>query len=261
MRIALAQITPPDSPSAALLQLEQLCTEAANAGADLLLTPEMSLTGYGLKMPELRQLAETPLLGPLTSQASELARRHRLALVVGYPEHSAAALPYNAALLLSNEGEPLLNYRKTHLFSELDRLRFTPGEHLMKPVELHGWLLNLAICYDVEFPETVRTLALKGTELLLVPTANMQPYTSVPQRLVPARAEENTLFLAYANYCGQEQDIDYCGLSCICNPQGENLAQADNNSQLLLVDLPHRQLFHTRQQLTYLKDRRPELYE
>lgn len=261
MRLALAQTLPPNTPEAALRQLEWLCAEAANADADLLLTPEMSLTGYATPTTELIQRAEIPLLGPLTSRASELARYHDLALVVGYPEVATGSLPYNAALLISNEGEPLLNYRKTHLFGALDQHRFTPGERLMKPVEWQGWLINLAICYDVEFPEVVRSLALKGTELLLVPTANMHPYTSVAQRLVPARAEENTLFLAYANFCGQEAELHYCGHSCICNPLGENLACADDAPGLLLVDLPHRQLLHARQQLTYLKDRRPGLYE
>lgn len=261
MRIALAQNLSPSSPDAALLQLEEHCNTAAHAGADLLITPELSLTGYGLKTLELMKLAEIPLLGPLTSRASELARQYNLALVVGYPEVATGSLPYNAALLISNEGEPLLNYRKTHLFGELDRRRFTPGERLMKPVEWQGWLINLAICYDVEFPEVARSLALKGTELLLVPTANMHPYTSVAQRLVPARAEENTLFVAYANYCGQEAELHYCGHSCICDPQGEDLARADADPRLLLVDLPHRQLLHARQQLTYLKDRRPALYE
>ncbi|SFB77554.1 Predicted amidohydrolase [Marinospirillum celere] len=260
MRLALAQETPPVSVDAALERLEQLCFQANQAGADLLLTPEMSLTGYQLRLDELQDWSETPLLGPLTNRASELAKKYHLAVVVGYPERSSYLYPYNSALLLSNEGEPLLNYRKTHLFGELDRCRFQAGEQLMKPINLHGWSVNLAICYDVEFPEVVRSLALKATQLLLVPTANMHPYTSIPLRQIPVRAEENGICLAYANYTGREGQLEFCGLSCVCDSCGKDLGRLNALPDLLIVDLDTEQLLNSRH-ATYLADRRPELYD
>lgn len=259
MRLALAQETPPQSVEKAVERLELLCAQASQEGVDILITPEMSLTGYQLGLDQLQHWAETPLLGPLTNRASELAKKYRLALVVGYPERSSYLHPYNSALLLSNEGEPLLNYRKTHLFGELDRQRFQAGEQLMKPVNLHGWSVNLAICYDVEFPEVVRSLALKATQLLLVPTANMLPYTSVPLRQIPVRAEENGICLAYANYAGPEGSLEFCGLSCVCDSCGKDLGRLGDQPEMLLVDLQTQELLKSHQ-APYLQDRRPELY-
>ena len=81
-----------------------------------------------------------------------------------------------------------MNYRKTHLFGALDRGTFVPGDGLPEPVELDGLRLGMLICYDVEFPETVRLLALAGADCVLVPTAQMEPYDFVARSLVPARA-------------------------------------------------------------------------
>ena len=78
----------------------------------------------------------------------------------------------------------------------------------------------MAICYDVEFYELVRAYALAGAEIVLVPTVNMQPYTGIATRVVPARAEENEIYVAYANRVGSEGNFEYCGLSCVVGPDG-----------------------------------------
>ena len=78
---------------------------------------------------------------------------------------------------------------------------------------------GLLICYDVEFPENVRALALGGADFVIVPTALMQPFDVVARTIVPARAYENQLFLAYVDRCGREGAFDYCGLSCVGTPR------------------------------------------
>jgi len=110
----------------------------------------------------------------------------------------------------------------------------------------------------VEFPEAVRAVALRGADLLIAPTANMQGFDTVPLTLVPARAYENQLFVAYANACGREGELVYGGLSGVAAPDGSLLAQAGRGDALLVVDLvadhPGRRLN------SYLADRRPDTY-
>lgn len=260
LRLALAQTRPAGSPAEGLAMLHEACVAARAQGADLLVMPEMGLTGYAWPLAQLVGFAE-PADGPLCRAACALAREHRLALVIGYPERGADGALYNAAQLIGADGEPRLHYRKTHLFGALDRERFRAGDVLPPPVTLNGLKLALAICYDIEFPELARSYRLQGADVLLVPTANMHPYTSVATTLVPARAEENGLYVAYANYCGEEGELRYCGLSSICGPNGRMLAAADDAAPaLILADLDAATLAQTRAAQPYLAGRRPELY-
>jgi predicted amidohydrolase len=167
---------------------------------------------------------------------------------------------YNSAALYDSIGRLLLNYRKTHLFAALDREMFAPGEGVFTTVQLGALKVGLLICYDVEFPEAVRALALAGADLVLVPTANMKPYDVVSHLTVPARSYENSLHVAYGNRCGQEGSLDYTGLSCVGSPLGGNLVMAGAGEELLFADLDFDAVKAARVNNTYLRDRRPALY-
>lgn len=260
MRIALLQCASgaPDT-EAGLARLEDAAARAAATGAALLVTPEMFLTGYAIGADTAARLAE-PADGPAAQAASAIARRQGVALLYGWPERCGDGGVYNAARLTDADGATLAVCRKTHLYGDLDRAQFAAGQALAPVVGLGGLRVGLAICYDIEFPEVARSLALAGAEAILVPTANMRPFESVATRLVPARAEESTVFLAYANYTGREAGYDYCGLSCIVAPDGEDLARAGDGEALLVADLDRARLDAARARLTYLRDRRPELY-
>ena len=260
MRIALLQCAPgaPDT-AAGLGRLDAAAARAAAAEAALLVTPEMFLTGYAIGAYAVQRLAE-PADGPAARAAAAIARRHGVALLYGWPERCDDGAVYNAVQLLGADGTALAGYRKTHLFGDLDRAQFGAGDRLSPVVELGGFRLGLAICYDIEFPEVARALALAGAEAILVPTANMTPFESVARRLVPARAEESTVFVAYANYVGRESGFEYCGLSCVVAPDGSDLARAGTGEELLVAELERGRLDAARAQLGYLRDRRPELY-
>lgn len=98
----------------------------------------------------------------------------------------------------------------------------------------------MLICYDVEFAPHVAALAARGVEIILVPTANMMPYTHVMRATVPAIAANHGVAIAYANYCGIEGDLTYAGRSLIVGPLGEVAAQAGETPALLIADLPER---------------------
>ncbi|NQW09205.1 MAG: carbon-nitrogen hydrolase family protein [Alphaproteobacteria bacterium] len=259
MRLALLQANPISRDTdRALQRLRQAAGSAAAAGAGLLITPEMFLSGYDIGAEAVAALAE-PRDGALFHAVSAIAREHRIAILYGYPERDGAAI-YNAVRLITAGGDVVADYRKTHLYGDVDRRQFSAGDRLGAPVDLAGWRVALSICYDIEFPEVARAQAAAGAELLLCPTANMIPYDSIATRLVPARAEENTVFAAYANYCGAEGSFRYCGLSCVIGPDGEDLARAGRGEELLVADLDRARLSRVRADAAHLRDRRPELY-
>jgi predicted amidohydrolase len=260
LRLAVAQGPgTPGTPSANLAWLERAARAAAGRGAGLLLCPEMFLTGYDIGAEAVRRLAE-PVDGPASQAAAEIAREAGIAIAYGYPEAADDGLVYNAAQLLDRTGRRLANHRKSHLFGEFDRSAYAPGDGTPAVAELDGLKIGLLICYDVEFPENVRLLALQGVDLVLVPTALMEPYRFIAQALVPTRAYENQVFLAYANRCGQEGTLTYLGASCIAGPDGSELARAGTGEELILADLDPAALMASRRLNTYLADRRPELY-
>jgi predicted amidohydrolase len=245
-----------DAVAHALERLDTAAAQARAAGADVLITPEMALTGYHCDPEWLRAVAQ-PADGPWSRAVGDIARRHGLALVYGYPEAAPdGQRPYNAAQAVGPDGTTLANYRKTHLFGVVDEARFTPGSQPPATFVYRGWRLGLLICYDVEFPEAVRLLALQGADAVLVPTANMPAFDEVQQLLVPARACENHLYVAYANACGVEAGLAYGGLSTVAGPRGKVLARAGRGDELLVASLPLRSPAEAAQ----LTARRPALY-
>ncbi|MBM3108236.1 carbon-nitrogen hydrolase family protein [Pseudomonas sp. P66] len=260
MRIALYQGAPqPLDVPGNLERLHQQAQLAAARGAELLVCPEMFLTGYNIGSEAVARLAEADD-GPSAMAVVEIAQSNRIAIAYGYPELSDDGRVYNAVQLIDAHGSSLCNYRKTHLFGGLDRAMFSPGPDHFPVVELNGWRLGLLICYDIEFPESARRLALAGAELILVPTANMVPYDFVAQVTVRARAYENQCYLAYANYCAAEDEIHYCGQSSIVGPDGSILAMASRDPCLLMADLELQRVHEGRANTPYLHDLRPELY-
>ena len=127
-------------------------------------------------------------------------------------------------------------------------------------VETNGLKVGLLICYDVEFPEAVRALALAGADVVAVPTALIRPFDIVARTLVPARAYENQVYIAYAGLCGSEGGLGYCGLSCIVAPDGRDLARAGDDPALLLAEIDVSAISSGRKQNPYIADRHPALY-
>lgn len=260
MRLALDQWRPVAGGRAeGLARLDAAAARAAEAGADLLVLPEMALTGYAIGAEAVAAEAEAEG-GALDTALAAAARRHGIALLAGYPRLDAQGRPVNAVRLVDRTGATVATYAKTHLYGEVDRSQFAPGDRFASVVELGGWKLGLAICYDIEFPETARALALAGAEAILVPTANMAPFASIATRIVPARAEENAVFLAYANYTGAEGPFSYVGLSCVVAPTGADLARAGDGEEMILATLDRAALTEARAAATHLADRRPDLY-
>ena len=257
LTLALWQCPYTGSPSQALVLLDATAAQAHDQGAALLLCPEMSLTGYQIGAAGVAARAE-PADGALAQAVAAIAQRHGIAIVYGYPEQNAHGKPWNAVQFIDADGQRLANYRKTHLFGDIDRAQFSPGPQPPAVFAWRGWQLGLLICYDIEFPEPARGLALQGADAVLVPTANMIEFDEVPRVLLPARALENRMFVVYANACGREGCTTYGGLSTVCGPDGAVLDQSAREETLRLVTLTRDALAQARVH-SPLGDRRTDL--
>ncbi|WP_103256238.1 nitrilase-related carbon-nitrogen hydrolase [Tabrizicola aquatica] len=236
MRLALWQgHSPAADLDLACAQAEAALAAAGALGATALVLPELWLPGYN--RPDLPAHALTRDSAPLRRLAAA-ARTHRTALILGYAERDGDRL-FNSAACFGPDGALLANYRKVQLYGPREAALFTPGDRL-ETFALNGETAAILICYDIEFAPHVKSLADRGVTVILVPTANMQPFTHVARHTVPAMAANHGVAIVYTNYCGTEGDLTYTGQSLIAGPHGEVLAQAGDTPALLIADLPPR---------------------
>lgn len=247
----------PGSIASNLNAIGRAARSAAAAGADILVTPELSSTGYnvGQRMIEFAQ----PSTGETCRRVCEMARGYGIAIVCGYPESDAGAV-YNSTMVVGADGHSLAHYRKTHLYGDYERSVFAPGQDLVTQFDFKGVRCGVITCYDVEFPETVRAHADAGTQWLLVPTGLMRPFEHVALHIVPARAYESQVFITYVNRCGSEHGLEFCGLSCAIAPDGGEMVRAGAHEDLLIADIDTTVLDRSRAVNTHLSDRRRDLY-
>ena len=237
-----------------------LIKSAAEQNARLVLFPEMHLTGYALG-DDIHQLAE-PVSGPGVAALAQLAKSNQICICMGFPELDPASREiFNSLVCLSDRGEILAVYRKIHLFDE-EKKYFSAGREI-KIVETPLGRTGFLICYDLEFPEMARMIALQGAEVVLVATANMHPWREHQDVYVTARAMENQIFLALANRVGREKNLVFCGSSGLVDPMGHILTRADARSPALLIaDMDPGSIGAARSgSINYLRDRRPEIYQ
>ncbi|MCS0496616.1 carbon-nitrogen hydrolase family protein [Ancylobacter sp. MQZ15Z-1] len=256
LRVAVAQMgAPPESHDEAIAMLERAIAGAPQAG--LIVLPELALCGYG-DAERVRRLAvaqDSPFIG----QVRDLARRAGKGFIAGYAEQAGEGR-YNSALAVGPDGAIRGNYRKVNLWGPYERGLFAPG--LPSPVMEWGALkLGLLICYDLEFAEAARDLALRGADTLVVISATSHPYTVVPEALVPARGYENGCHVVYANAAGPDGTFDFIGMSRITAPDGSVLAAASGAEPAIVeADVKRATVDVWRAGHDYLADRRSDLY-
>jgi len=120
--------------------------------------------------------------------------------------------------------------------------------------------MGLLICYDVEYPEAVRSVALLGADVVLVPTALTHEYSVVPDYIVPARAVENQVFVAYCNHAGVENGMRFLGGSLLADIDGKAIAAAGAGDALIIGEISQARRLAAAKCFPYRADRRPELY-
>lgn len=258
LRIALAQLDLRDGDLAGNVRLvEDAVAKAAARGAHLVVAPELAVEGF----LDAQRMASLPVGWPSEplNTLMDAAARHRVGIACSLVERtSEVRRPYNTCVLLDESGAVSVTYRKTHLFDQ-ERSVYEPGDNLAMPVTLRGVRLGLLICYDIEFPEPARALALAGVDCLVVPSANMNPYAHRHRAFVIARALENQVYVAYCNRCGRGDVHDFPGESAVVRPDGLLCCEAGSEPELLVADIDLRQIEASRTTFDYLRERRPDV--
>ncbi len=231
-------------------RLQKLAGVLAHNKLDLVVCPELFLSGYNMG-EALSDLAQSPD-SALNNQVAQIARHSKTAIIYGYPERDGDIV-YNVAACISAQGHVLAKHRKLILPPGYETHVFTAGDNLTL-FDLAGFRCGILICYDAEFPETVRAMAQAGAQLVIVPTALMQKWAVVAERVMPARAFENGVWLIYANHAGVENSIRYLGSSCIVSPDGKDAARAGAEEQLIVAELDVESVEAAQQRIPYLND-------
>ena len=270
MRLALAQIVSTPDRAANLDRALRAMDEAAAAGAELVVFPEVVLDRFFpaerrdvCSLP-VAELAE-PIPGPTTERLAEKAREHGLVTVFNLYERDGDR-SYDSSPVIDADGTLLGVTRMVHItqyegFYEQDY--YDPGDTGAPVYDTAAGKIGVAICYDRHFPEYLRGLALGGADLVVVPQAGA--LGEWPEGLYEAElkvgAFHNGYFMALANRVGVEETLTFAGESFVVDPDGRVLARGKTLEEDLVVvdlDLSHCERSNARQ--LFLKHRRPELY-
>jgi predicted amidohydrolase len=242
--------------------LNALAEAVSSAEADLVVAPELSLSGYLFtRKGEVEQMAvEVP--GPATDRLSAAAAKADCHLVVGLAERGAEGL-FNSAALIGPTGVVGV-YRKVHLFYE-EKLYFSPGDRGFPLFDVQGVKIGMLVCFDHFFPEAARTLALQGAQIICHPSNLVLP--EFGQLTTRVRSIENRVFWILANRYGTEKrdgkTLTYSGCSQITAESGEILCRAEaqeDSLSVVEVDPQRAQNKYVTERNDLFADRRAELY-
>ena len=251
----------PGDPEANLAKIEGLgrSLKQAHADLELLLVPELGVTGYSVG-ERFVDIAEPWPDGPGLRRLSALAAELGVVLVAGYAEAGAAAVIYDSAAVFERDGTPLISYRKTHCLDT--ELRFFADGDDLTCVNTSLGRLGVMICWDAAFPEVARTHALAGADLLVAVAAWEDPHVRDWDLVTRARAYDNVIPIVAVNRVGADGDTHFSGHSCVLDCLGRPVAALDAEEDGLLVGTVD--LEKTREMRagygSQLRDRRPELY-
>jgi predicted amidohydrolase len=243
--------------------LDRAADLLSTVDADLWVLPELFATGYQFtSRREAERLAEHIPDGPTTKRLAALAKHRKCVIVAGLPEQKGRSL-FNSSVVVGPKGF-LGSYRKAHLFYE-ETLWFAPGNTGFRVFQAAGATIGVMICFDWFFPESMRTLALAGADLICHPSNLVLPHA--PNAMI-TRCLENRVFAITADRIGSEERGDkerltFVGSSQIVSPQGEILVRASTDleeARVITID-PKDARRKTINRYNHLfADRRPDLY-
>ena len=264
IKIALAQINcKREDKKENLTKIEKTVIKAKKQAADLVIFPELSLTGYVVR-DQIYELAET-IPGPSTKVIDDISRKTKAHIIFGMPELSekTQATIYNTAVLVGPEGF-IGKYRKMYLptHSVFEEKRYFRLGYQAAVFDTVLGKVGLIICYDIFFPEVSRLTRLKGAQLMVCISASPATRRAFFETLTVARAMENTAFLAYVNLVGIEDGLQFWGGSRIVGPNGKVLVQAKyDDEDLVMCDVDYADIRSVETFVPTLKDLRPELFD
>lgn len=246
--------------------------QAAEKGVQILCFQEIFNVPYfcAEQHPSWYDAAEEIPDGPTVKKMQEIAKQHKMVLIVPLYEREQKGIFYNTAAVIDFDGTYLGKYRKTHIPQVnpgfWEKFYFRPGNLGYPIFRTRYATIGVYICYDRHFPEGARALGLAGAEIVFNPSATVAGLSEYLWKLEqPAHAAANGYFVGAINRVGTEAPWnigDFYGSSYFCNPRGQIVAQASREKEELLVaDLNLDEIEEVRHTWQFYRDRRPETYE
>ncbi len=264
IKLALAQISSKrENKNANFLKIEKLTLKAKEQAADLVIFPELSLTGYVVR-DQVYELAET-IPGPTVEKVEALAKKTGMHIIFGMPELSekTKATAFNTAVFVGPQGL-IGKYRKMYLptHSVFEEKRYFRPGYQTAAFQTDLGNIGLCICYDLFFPEVLRLTRLQGAQLIVCISASPAVRRGYFEILTSARALENTAFLAYVNLAGVEDGLQFWGGSRLVSPTGDVIAMAKYDEEDFVVcEVDYDDLRTAETFIPTLRDLRPELFD
>lgn len=258
LRVSVAQTAPRvGAVDANLAEVERIVADEAGR-ADVVVFPELFTTGYRREGLDHAALAEPLPTGPTVARLGRAAASAGLA-IVGTVLEAADDRVYDTAIVIGADGVLAGSYRKSHLYPE-ERAYFAAGDRL-EVVEAGPAHIGLAICFEHAFPEIFTELALRGAELICIPSAVPVGYEYLLELRTRARAQDNQLFVVASNLVGPDGEVTWCGTSMIAGPRGQVLASTGADGPAIVrATLEPAEAAAERRQEPVLVNRRPDLY-
>ncbi len=264
IRLALAQMASKrENKRENIKKIEEFAVKAKDQGADLVIFPELFLTGYVVR-DQIYELAET-IPGPSTQEIEQIAKETGVHIIFGMPELSekTKATIFNTAVFVGPTGL-IGKYRKmylpTHSVFE-EKRHFRPG-YQAAAFDTPIGKIGLCICYDIFFPEITRLIRLHGSQLIVCISASPAVRRSYFEILTAARALENTAFLAYVNLVGVQDGLLFWGGSRLVSPTGDVIVKAKYDEEdFVLCDVDFSDIRPAETFIPTLRDLRPELFD
>jgi predicted amidohydrolase len=261
MKIAVAQIACSlGNPESNLSKVHDFSWRAKAAGAELIVFPEMTDTGYA--MPVIQKHAADWTTG-FVRGLQLVARNVSIAIVSGVSERDGSLI-YNSQVLIDTVGSIAAKYRKTHLYAVApieEQKCFAPGNSF-ESFALGDLKFGFSICYDLRFPELYRKLVTeKNVGAFVISSAWPFPRVEHWRVLAQARAIENQAYVIASNRVGKDDELWFCGNSAIIDPRGVVIATASaDREELIHADLSQGLVSLVRQRVQSLGHRRRDLY-
>ena len=229
--------------------------EAKRKGANIVSCPELFTTGYELTLQQYLALAET-----IPGETTEKMGEEGLTIIGGIIEKDERikGVLYDSAFIVE-DSRFLGKYRKTHLYPTEHQF-FRAGNDFPVFDSVFG-KIGMAICFDHAFPEIFRIYALKGAEIVFIPSAVPKGYEHLLELRTRARAQDNQIFVAGVNRCGKEKNKEYCGRSLIVDPKGNTIVEAGEKEEIVYATIDLKDIEKERISEPVLRSRRSELYE
>lgn len=276
IKIAATQMPCTWNRQATLDKADHMVREAAQKGANIILLQELFETPYFCQLQKFQYMElATPLEeNPAVEHFKKLAKELDVVLPISFFER-AGNTQFNSIAIIDADGEILGVYRKTHIPDGLpyaEKFYFTPGDTGFKVWNTKYGRIGVGICWDQWFPETARSLALQGAEILFFPTAiGSEPTLEKDSRIhwrntMAGHAAANMMPVVASNRIGRETDEDsemtFYGSSFIADNHGEIVEQADDSTETVLVhEFDLDELARERREWGIFRDRRPEMYK